>query len=110
MTRSLHHAIGSYIVYASFAGWRSFAKPFVRLRGRRGASLHCHHPERMEIIQPRVARNELPWVDKSHDDKELTPCNRFVHRICKLRRVAVVCQAVCEAEGTKGRISSLPPS
>ena len=22
----------------------------------------CFHPERMEITQPRVARNELPWV------------------------------------------------
>src|SRR5437868_5539070 len=26
-----------------------------------GASRHCHHPERMEITQPRVARNEPPW-------------------------------------------------
>ena len=26
-----------------------------------GASWHHHHPERMEIVQPRVARNELPW-------------------------------------------------
>ena len=26
-----------------------------------GASWHYHHPERMGIAQPRVARNELPW-------------------------------------------------
>src|SRR2546426_61054 len=26
-----------------------------------GASCWYHHPERMEITQPRVARNELPW-------------------------------------------------
>src|SRR5437762_94352 len=26
-----------------------------------GAPCHYYHPERMEIVQPRVARNELPW-------------------------------------------------
>ena len=28
-----------------------------------GASWHYHHPERMEIVQPRVARHELSWGD-----------------------------------------------
>src|SRR5438445_3562767 len=28
---------------------------------REGASRYHRHPERMEINQPRVARNELPW-------------------------------------------------
>ena len=27
-----------------------------------GAACQYHHPERMEITQTRVARNELPWV------------------------------------------------
>ena len=26
-----------------------------------GVSYQYHHPERMEITQPRVARHELPW-------------------------------------------------
>src|SRR6266481_4743931 len=29
-----------------------------------GASCPNHHPERMGIIQPRVARDELPWGDR----------------------------------------------
>ena len=30
-------------------------------QGTQGRSCQYHHPERMEITQPRVARHELPW-------------------------------------------------
>src|SRR5258705_12083238 len=30
------------------------------------ASRHYHHPERMEITQPKVARGELPWDKRSN--------------------------------------------
>src|SRR6266481_2726239 len=31
-----------------------------------GVFCRYHHPERMESIQPRVARDELPWADGSN--------------------------------------------
>ena len=42
-------------------------------------ALGFFHPERMKITQPRVARNELPWVKKSKRPtlKELNPLPRI---------------------------------
>src|SRR5258706_16427237 len=40
-----------------FSGGKAVAVPCPRL----GASCWYHHPERMEITQPRVASSELPW-------------------------------------------------
>ena len=46
---------------STFNSHLSSFNPFPERRRSTGASGQRHHPERMEIIQPRVARNELPW-------------------------------------------------
>src|SRR6266852_6060462 len=92
----------------------------------RGASRYHRHPERMEINQPRVARNELPWgealnaryparvASASHGGSiKLRPMPRLsAHSVfgfrnrcrgLKLRRVSDVTQILERVEKGDGR-------
>jgi hypothetical protein len=59
---------------------------------RKRSFLMVLHPERMEIIQPRVARNELPWVrrPKVRYPKGVVSRGTFLHTMpCRLKRYEI---------------------
>src|SRR5207244_12453872 len=53
----------------------------------KGTSCWYHHPERIRITQPRVARNELPWDNLTiqHCWKSLPPASKLAWKDRKMR-------------------------
>src|SRR6266446_2273929 len=68
-----------------------------------GASRRYQHPERMEITQPRVARNELPWDNSSN-----VPTLKGLHQCLSTRLVVRAgCDRTPPNEQTTYAVASL---